>query len=223
MGTFCSDRVRKINGYEQPREARLSKHERPKFITPISPCPALPYSHPQEREKRGKTRKKRDKSNTVRWWWWKKERKRWRNKGLKRWLHVSGVSEVAHSLAGKRKSWCFFFFFLSELNVVCLSFSLSWPLEQWQQRARHRLTSTHTQKHTSTHAHTLTLHTLIQILLTHSIVKVYYSILMWFLPFIRATQQPYRSSQAQHVDLSFIKRINTFWICIKTAFEMNLK
>lgn len=49
VGTFCSDRVRKINGYEQPREARLSKHECPKFITPISPCPALPYSPSQER------------------------------------------------------------------------------------------------------------------------------------------------------------------------------
>lgn len=55
VGTFCFDRVRKINGYEQPREARLSKHECPKFITPISPCPALPDSPPQERGRRGKT------------------------------------------------------------------------------------------------------------------------------------------------------------------------
>lgn len=220
MGTFCSDRVRKINGYEQPREARLSKHERPKFITPISPCPALPYSHPQEREKRGKTRKKRDKSNTVRWWWWKKERKRWRNKGLKRWLHVSGVSEVAHSLAGKRKSWCFFFLF---------SFRAERRLFEFQSKLTAGAVTAagkapaHVHTHSEIHLNTLTLHTLIQILLTHSIVKVYYSILMWFLPFIRATQQPYRSSQAQQVDLSFIKRINTFWICIKTAFEMNLK
>ncbi len=104
MGTFCSDRVRKINGYEQPREARLSKHERPKFITPISPCPARPYSHPQERKKGGKTRMKRDKSKIVRWWWWKKDRKRWRNKGLKRWLRVSGVSEVAHTQGLARRS-----------------------------------------------------------------------------------------------------------------------
>lgn len=36
----------------------------------------------------------------------------------------------------------------------------------------------HVHTHSETHAHTLTLHTLIQILLTHSIVKVYYSILM---------------------------------------------
>lgn len=53
VGTFCSDRVRKINGHEQPREARLGKHERPKFITPISPCPALPYWLPRE-ENRGR-------------------------------------------------------------------------------------------------------------------------------------------------------------------------
>lgn len=57
VGTFCSDRVRKINGHEQPREARLGKHERPKFITPISPCPALPYSHPRE-ERRGRERER---------------------------------------------------------------------------------------------------------------------------------------------------------------------
>lgn len=76
VGTFCSDRVRKINGHEQPREARLGKHERPKFITPISPCPALPYSHPQEGKKKkrkrkggGKVRMKRDKSKIVRWRW----------------------------------------------------------------------------------------------------------------------------------------------------------
>lgn len=67
VGTFCFDRVRKINGYEQPREARLSKHECPKFITPISPCPALPYSPPQERskgeEKGGKGRESGRKKN----------------------------------------------------------------------------------------------------------------------------------------------------------------
>lgn len=59
---------------------------------------------------------KRDKSKIVRWWWWKKDRKRWRNKGLKRWLRVCGVSEVAHTVwhrGVKRKSW-----FLLEQNVV---------------------------------------------------------------------------------------------------------
>lgn len=75
VGTFCSDRVRKINGHEQPREARLGKHERPKFITPISPCPALPYWLPREekwgrkkREQRGresKSEKKKEKGIKV--------------------------------------------------------------------------------------------------------------------------------------------------------------
>ncbi|KAK1904665.1 Protein mono-ADP-ribosyltransferase PARP4 [Dissostichus eleginoides] len=49
--------VRKINGYEQPREARLSKHERPKFITPISPCPALPYHKREKKEWKYKNEK----------------------------------------------------------------------------------------------------------------------------------------------------------------------
>lgn len=84
VGTFCFDRVRKINGYEQPREARLSKHECPKFITPISPCPALPYSPPQERvrerKKGGKEGKVIKKKKLVRW-------ANQRNKGIKRWLH----------------------------------------------------------------------------------------------------------------------------------------
>lgn len=80
VGTFCSDRVRKINGYEQPREARLSKHDCPKFITPISPCPALLYSPPQERvreEKGGQKWKGIEEKKMVR-------RTDQSNKGIKR-------------------------------------------------------------------------------------------------------------------------------------------
>lgn len=84
VGTFCFDRVRKINGYEQPREARLSKHECPKFITPISPCPALPDSPSQERvreRKAGGWEERKVIEKMVRW-------TDQRNKGIKRRLQV---------------------------------------------------------------------------------------------------------------------------------------
>lgn len=69
---------------------------------------------------------KRDKSKIVRWWWWKKGRKRWRNKGLKRWLRVSGVSEVAHSLVLRsQKKELIFFFFLADCRLFKYQFVLT--------------------------------------------------------------------------------------------------
>lgn len=46
----------------------------------------------------GKVRMKRDKSKIVRWRWWKRDQRSWGDKGLKRWVRVSGVSEVAHTI-----------------------------------------------------------------------------------------------------------------------------
>lgn len=127
MGTFCSDRVRKINGHEQPGEARLSKHERPKFITPISPCPALPYSHTQERgRENGKNKNKRG---------WKQNSQM---AGVKERLKKAKKQRIKEMTARQGPFWCRTPNLVvtttneAQENIICLNLAVCWLLEVLQ-------------------------------------------------------------------------------------------